>query len=235
VSSRKRKISSDVQRVLEHVQEIGVAGEGAPSDFDFSPLPWMDIHESVHLEHVVAAHIANNNSKIDHDISMLLLDIEYASVGFYDSESIKRHIESDEQSQERRRVVPELLREAAVLSGFPPTYYINIIEKHWTTHGYGPEAEPRADETVEQYWQRMRFYLIPSGLTSAFGLSELLGKRGGSSNPDGATRGIVVRMIARYVPSNTRHRFAAISYFAKLTGVDADNHLVRSILLKGRT
>ena len=218
--------ASDVLRLVEDIRNK----PGGEFDTIDLVVNFPDIRESVHFKHVLAAYYGDENAVFGEDVAKLLTAVVCAKIGFYSAERVKDHREAHERSQERREAAAEHLRKAAELSGFSPEFYINLIEKHLTTNGYGPEAERRADETRNQWAQRLNLNAPPDRA-----VSENLGKRGGSSNPGGATRALVVRMIAGHVPSNTRHRYAAISYFAKLAGFDVDNRLTRSILLKGRT
>lgn len=65
--------------------------------------------------------------------------------------------------------------------------------------------------------------------------TELVGRSGGAAKPEAATRGLMIRWVAQYVPESIETRYATICQLINTLGIDSHRHLVRSLLKGGRT
>lgn len=228
---------SDAQAVAETFRELAAKNGGS---FARSSA-FSDLLESVHFEHLVAAHIANENVRLFEDIQALLTTVMIAMGGGYNAERIKKRIKDYKRSEERQQEMVECLKKAAELGGLPPKFYIDLKRKHrpkgrirdFAMGLQYPEERRRADETEEQWTVRINAVPDPNFFVGP--VTKYIGKRGGSADSSGAMRGLVVRMIARHVPTSTTNRYAAIAYISNLAGVPVSRQKVRSIILKGHT
>jgi hypothetical protein len=65
--------------------------------------------------------------------------------------------------------------------------------------------------------------------------SELIGKRGGAGDPEGASRALIIKELDKRLPQKISNRYSLIADLIAITGDDVSRQLVRSVLLRGHT